>query len=335
MQPAIGSGDDEVGFASAIGRFDSLIDTLSNERRGTMITTDEESAGGSSTLQLLRSKHQCHKYVSTLTHAQQIIKNDGVLFGPGKANSYVKRMESISSDECQNLVPSPGFGPATLQVLLDNNVLFATKGTKSTTAVRGWELKDFWEETSWPRDSSGTGVRYGLPVPEEEDLDESFRLEQLQLQRRRTRVGSEGGMDDEEVQVQSTADDRNPYVAQIVGVEGLAERIISKRRSCVVFVAMRSCRTCKSIGAMFTRIARERDGGELMFAKADATGAVGKTLGKQLGIVAVPSFVLFRNGIRYGAVSTSKLPSDRLDKAIRDLEAGRDFDTSLEEEEDG
>mmetsp|Transcript_38440 Transcript_38440/g.70511 ORF Transcript_38440/g.70511 Transcript_38440/m.70511 type:complete len:80 (-) Transcript_38440:348-587(-) len=56
-----------------------------------------------------------------------------------------------------------------------------------------------------------------------------------------------------------------------------------------------------------------------MFAKADATGAAGKALGKQLGIVAVPSFVLFRNGVRYGAVSMSKFPPDRLNKVIRDL----------------
>ena len=331
MQPAVESGDDEVGFASAIGEFDSLIDTLSNEQRG-MIITEEDPAGGSTMLQLLRSRHRCYKYVSTLTHSQQIIKNDGVLFGPGKANTYVKSMESISSNKCQNLIPSPGFGPSTLQILLENNIIFSAKNTKPT-AVRGWELKDFWEETSWPRDNSGTGVRFGLPVPEDEDLDEKFRIEQLQLRNRRTRVGSEGGMDDEEEQVQSTVDNQNPYVAQIVGVEGLAETIISKRRSCVVFVAMRSCRTCKSINTVFTKIARERDGGELMFAKADATGAVGKALGKQLGIVAVPSFVLFRNGVRYGAVSTSKLPSDRLNKAIRDLEAGKDFDTSLEDEE--
>lgn len=83
---------------------------------------------------------------------------------------------------------------------------------------------------------------------------------------------------------------------------------------------------------MFNKLARERNGEGLVFAKADATGAAGKALGKQLGIVSVPSFVLFRNGVRYGAVSSSKLPSDRLDKAIRDLEAGEDFDVSLEEE---
>ncbi|KAL7453179.1 hypothetical protein ACHAWC_004847 [Mediolabrus comicus] len=69
-----------------------------------------------------------------------------------------------------------------------------------------------------------------------------------------------------------------------------------------------------------------------MFAKADATGASGKALGRQLGVESVPSFVLFRNGVRYGAVSTSRLPSDRLDRAIQALVEGDDFDPSLEED---
>mmetsp|Transcript_23009 Transcript_23009/g.49798 ORF Transcript_23009/g.49798 Transcript_23009/m.49798 type:complete len:572 (+) Transcript_23009:141-1856(+) len=335
MQPSVDIGDDEVGFASAIGQFDSLIDTVSNEQKGMVITNDNPT-GGSSVLQLLQSRHQCDKYISTLTQSQQIIKNGGVLFGPGKANSHVKSMESISPKKCMPLVPSLGFGPSTLQILLENNVLFSTKNTKPT-AVRGWELKDFWEETSWPRDSSGTGVRFGLPVVEDDDLDELFRIEQIQLQKRRTRVGSEeGGLDDKEVKVVSKVDERNPYVTKIEGVEGLAEEVISKRKSCVVFVAMRSCRTCKGINPIFTKMARDSDGvGDyMMFAKADASGAVGKALGKQLGIVAVPTFVLFRNGVRFGAVSASKLPSDRLDKAIYDLKAGEEFDTSLEEEDD-
>mmetsp|Transcript_25479 Transcript_25479/g.61249 ORF Transcript_25479/g.61249 Transcript_25479/m.61249 type:complete len:574 (+) Transcript_25479:88-1809(+) len=331
MRPSVESEDNEVGFADAIGQFDSLIDTIANEQNG-MIITDDNPAGGSSVLQLLRSRHQCNTYISTLTKSQQMIKSDGVLFGPGKANSYMKSMESISTKKCTPLVPSIGFGPSTLQKLLENNVIFSKKSDKPS-AVRGWELKDFWEETSWPRDSSGNGVRFGLPVVEEEDLDESFRIEQLQLQKRGTRVGSEGGMDEKEVTVQSKADEQNPYVKQITGVEGLMENIVSKERSCVVFVAMRSCRTCKGINPIFTKMARERDKDILMFAKADATGASGKALGKQLGVVAVPSFVLFRNGARFGAVSASKLPSDRLDKAIKDLEAGVEFDTSLEEEE--
>lgn len=197
-------------------------------------------------------------------------------------------------------------------------------------------MKDFWEEASWPRDSSGTGVRYGFVTEEEEDLDALFRAEQLQMQQRRPGASAERTLDpaeEAELDEQAKEDRQNPYVKQIVGVEGLAEHITSQRKSCVVFVAMRSCRTCKGINPVFTKIAREH-GSDLMFAKADATGSVGKALGRQLGVDAVPSFVLFRNGIRYGAVSTSKLPSDKLTKAIVDLEAGKDFDLSLQEDDD-
>lgn len=343
LPPAVQLGDSEVEFASHIGQFDSLIDTLSNEQKGIAIT-DDNPTGGSSVLQLLRERHQCDKYISTLTESQQIVKQNGVLFGPGKANAHMKSMASLSPTQCTPIVPSIGFGSSTLQTLLENNILFSTKDT-NPVSVRGWAMKNFWEETSWPRDSSGSGVRFGLPVVEElgeDDLDELFRIEQLELEKnRRTKLSSEGGMDDKEVLVQTKVDVKNPYVMQIAGVEGLVETILSKRRSGVVFVAMRSCRTCKGINPIFTKLARERgsssnDDGEsgLVFGKADATGEAGKALGKQLGIVAVPSFVLFRDGVRYGAVSTSKLPSVRLNKAIRDLEAGEEFDTSLEEEDE-
>lgn len=147
MGPSVDTDEDnDVGFASAIGQFDSLIDTLANEQKG-MVITDENPSGGSSVLQLLRSKHQCQKYISTLTQSQQIIKKEGVIFGPGKAGSHIKSMESTSPQQCVSLVPSLGFGPSTLKVLLENNILFSAKSTKPT-AVRGWELKDFWEETS-------------------------------------------------------------------------------------------------------------------------------------------------------------------------------------------
>lgn len=295
------------------------------------LNTDDPS-GGSATLHLLKFKHQCHKYISTLSASQQIIKKDGVLFGPGKANSHVKSLKSMSSKKCTPLVPSVGFGPSTLQILLENNVLFPSKNNKKEIVTRGWSMKDFWEETSWPRDSSGTGLRYGMPVADEEDLEEMFQREKLQMTRG-TRIGAKGEADENERAEQMKADKQNPYVTQIIGVDGLDEIILSKRRSSVVFVAMRSCRTCKGINPVFTRIAREYEG-ELMFAKADATGSVGKALGRQLGVIAVPSFVLFKDGVRYGAVSTSKLPSDRLDKAIADLEAGREFDPSLEEDTD-
>jgi len=360
----------EVGFATIIGRFDSLIDTISNEKQGMIITdtnTDDHltTDGGKSNLfTLLQSRHQCNKYVSTMTHSQQLIKTEGIIFGPGKVNSYVKSTTSNTSksnsnsnndsNKCLNLIPSPGFGPSTLQVLLENNVIYYSNNkNEESISMRKWEIQDFWEETSWPRDNSGTGIRYGLPVlsddddedeDEEDELDESFRnidqplswaVKQQRQQKLGTRVGSVGGMDEQEVQKQTIVDNTNPYVTQIVGIDGLATNIIYPRRNSVVFVAMRSCRTCKSINTMYTKLARDRDtkgDTNILFAKADATGSTGRALGKQLGIVAVPSFVLFRNGLRYGAVFTSKLPNDRLDQAIRDMEAGKDFDTSLEEE---
>lgn len=355
----------EVGFATIIGRFDSLIDTISNEKQGMTIsdTTDDPAMGGKSNLfTLLQSRHQCNKYVSTMTHSQQLIITDGLLFGPGKVNSYVKSTMSytpqgnnMNSNKCLNLIPSPGFGPSTLQVLLENNVIYSSnnKSDREPILIRKWEIQDFWEETSWPRDNSGTGVRYGLPVLSDDDddddededkLDEllrnidqplSWAVKQQQQQQLGTRVGSVGGMDEQEVRKQTIVDNTNPYVTQIVGIDGLATQIIYPRRSSVVFVAMRSCRTCKSINTMYTKLARDRDtkgDTNILFAKADATGSTGRQLGKQLGIVAVPSFVLFRNGLRYGAVFTSKLPNDRLDQAIRDMEAGKDFDKSLEEE---
>jgi len=39
------------------------------------------------------------------------------------------------------------------------------------------------------------------------------------------------------------------------------------------------------------------------------------------------------SSLRYGAVSTSRLPSDGLDRAIQGLVEGDDFDPSLEEDE--
>ena len=172
-----------------------------------------------------------------------------------------------------------------------------------------------------------------MPVVEEEDLEDAFRRERLSLQRR-SRIQEEEEDDDEDGRVAVRVKvEENPYVTQIVGTEGLVESIIEQRKSSVVFVAMKSCRTCKAINPVYTRIAREYEG-DLMFAKADATGRVGKALGKSLGLVSVPSFVLFKDGVRYGAVQTSKLPSDRLQKAIDDLESGRDFDPACEEGDD-
>ena len=285
MRPAVtlGKEDDEIGFTTAIGQFDSLIDTIANERKESM--PDDT---GSSVIQLLRTKHECDTYTSTLSTSQQIIKKNGVIFGPGKANAHAKSLEAMNLQRCIPLVPSPGFGTSTLQVLLDKKVIYPSKSNKAIV-TRGWSMKDFWEETSWPRDSNGSGIRFGMPVMEEEDLDLAFQKERLSLQRR----GRMNNYDEEgyggQVAVKTEVKEQNPYVTQIRGTEGLFETIINQRKNSVVFVAMRSCRTCKSINPIFTKIAREYNG-DIMFAKADATGKVGRALGKSLGLVSVPSF---------------------------------------------
>lgn len=65
----------------------------------------------------------------------------------------------------------------------------------------------------------------------------------------------------------------------------------------------------------------------ILFAKADATGEVGKDLSRLLKVDAVPAFLLFRRGRRFGpAMSISRMPSKKLDAAIEMLQSGRDWD---------
>ena len=340
LEPSVDVGkEDDVGFSDAVGEFDSIIDTIGNEQKGVSVTETGVS-GGSTVLQLLRSRHKCDKYMSTLTKAQELIKGNGVFFGPGKANDHIKKMQSLSPKQCIQMIPSAGFGPSTLQTLLEKNIVFSGSTMSSgSTAVRGWSLKEFWEESSWPRDSSGADVRYGLPVIEDEefdDLEEMFRRQKDQIEGKKkgTRLGSEGGLNPKEEEKQTRVDEKNPYVTQIRDVDGLSQAVTSQQRDSLIFVAMRSCRTCKSINPIFTRMAREGASGGLLYAKADATGREGKALGKKLNVASVPSIVLFKRGVRYGAVGVTKLPSEKLDRALQLFNSGEDFDPALEDDDD-
>jgi hypothetical protein len=58
LKPAVGS--EEIGFSSHVGEFDSLVDTINNEY-------DDFSMGGS-TLGLLKSQHNCQRYVVASQH---------------------------------------------------------------------------------------------------------------------------------------------------------------------------------------------------------------------------------------------------------------------------
>ena len=62
--------------------------------------------------------------MSTLSHSQNIVRDEGVLWGPGKANSHVDDMSKMiasGSSNVQPIVPPKEFGMM-LQMLLDNAI---------------------------------------------------------------------------------------------------------------------------------------------------------------------------------------------------------------------
>mmetsp|Transcript_44445 Transcript_44445/g.66982 ORF Transcript_44445/g.66982 Transcript_44445/m.66982 type:complete len:88 (+) Transcript_44445:629-892(+) len=74
-----------------------------------------------------------------------------------------------------------------------------------------------------------------------------------------------------------------------------------------------------------------KEGGDAVtFAKADAVGKVGKALGRALDVEAVPTFMLFKDGRRYGSpLSISSLPSKKLDLAMEYLTKGMEWDSDV------
>jgi hypothetical protein len=62
MKPGV--GQDQEGFASVIGEFDSLLDTAFDERGGRKFIPEETTLlYGGSVLDLLKSRHSCDRYV--------------------------------------------------------------------------------------------------------------------------------------------------------------------------------------------------------------------------------------------------------------------------------
>lgn len=343
LPPAV--GEEEVGFATHIGEFDSLLDTADDERpnkRFAVNDDDEEDPAMSrgTTLRLLQQRHKCDRYVSSMTKAQDIVNREGVLWGPGKVKNHVKEIQQQLSRKpatFQSIVPPPSFGK-TVETLLQKGVLYTSNKdfvTQNDLTVRGWSLKDFMETSMWPTDSSGGGsrtVRFGLPVLEEEEAEEEEFAETSTETTYIDQAAWDAGVRKE----QSKLDDqdmKNPFVKKIVGEQQMYETIVKEERDCVLFMSATFCRTCKQLNPRFTTKARQtmesygEDEKGILFAKADATGEVGKDLSRLLNVDAVPAFLLFRKGRRYGpAMSISRMPSQKLDAAIEMLQSGRDWD---------
>ena len=250
------------------------------------------------------------------------------MWGPKKASSHVEDV-SKKIKNAISIVPPQDFS-TTLQTLLDKGITW--KASKEKVLMRGWALNDFWELTSWPRDSSGAGdTRYGLPVLEDIDTVIQERMVSEPPAFSKSTFAAEEKKAREE---QRKSDAENPYVMTVRGVEGLQRDIIAAEKDCLLFLSAPWCRTCRYLSPQYTRMARESSSVGVMFAKADATGSLGRALGKALEVDAVPAFVLFRQGEVYGSpLSISRLPSKKLEQAIEYLTSGMEWNSELLDEE--
>jgi hypothetical protein len=229
-----------------------------------------------------------------------------------------------------------------MQQLLGKGVIFSQQQRKKMYAksdiVRGWSLADFWESTRWPRDSSGSAdTRFGLPVIEGDDLEDepllsgptASNFERLSTRSflRKTSID-----EDEEIPEVPTPTQNNPHVYQIAGIHGLQSEIMDQNKDCILFLSARFCKTCKSLSPKYTRMARieKENDSSILFAKTEVASRWGKQLGAFLEVDAVPAFVLFRKGKQFGIpLSTSTLPSNKIDRALRLLESDDDWDPSI------
>jgi hypothetical protein len=343
-------GESEIGFASHLVEFDSLVDTIGNERNEDASTMSL----GSSTLQMLKSQHKCHNYVSTLTHSQDIVVSEGIFWGPRKADNYSEKIGNpaflTKSRDSEAVIPPKAIG-STLETLMENGVILTEKQrnkacSEKSDAIRGWSLSDFWEQTSWPRDSAGSGTtRFGLPVRENPDEIED---EDLKPNRRVNRdeyfYNDIGNFDPSSISASSSSNaknrpiENNPYVSTIMDIGGFQSEIVDNEKNCIMFMSARFCKTCKTINPAYTRMARiNHENGKTSnysFLKAETSGASGKQLARHVSVRAVPSFVFVREGKVLGSTYVSKLPSPKIDKAIQLLASGADWDYSLMDDDD-
>jgi len=346
-KPAVGKM--QLGFAAVLGKFDTLVDCLTDEVKidnsleqfGT--GPSDATSDASTVIRELKLQHGCHCYVSTLSASQKIVRDEGLLFGRNKSEKYVNEIVEVTKSftsfqttiklnkrEYQYISPPPRFGPTTLQTLLNSDVLFSSKKI-ADIMVRQWSLKDFLELTTWPRDSIG-GQRFGFPnIDDLEVLDEQEELDFIDDEfdglvsvSDETKNGKEATAKVVKLEVE------NPFITKIQGVEGLEKEIVSCEKDCILFLSAKFCRTCKGIVPQYTRLARinnEEKDLNIMFAQADLGGKIGKQLGRALDVEAVPTFVMFRKGELYGdPLSISRLPSKKLNIAVEYLSSGTKWD---------
>ena len=339
-----GIGDEEFSFSSVMN-FDILVDSLSDETKlgeaACRGLNDDTIAGGggvcsSAVIKLLQKQNKCKRYISTMTSSQKKVQDDGIIWGRTKAIKFGKDVvQKISSSRSRTNASSIGppkrFSDKTLQPILNAGIVYKSKSKDDVFAL-GWNMQDFWEQVSWPRDSENGNVRFGFPVVV--DLDSLFEEEEEEEEEGRMISAPPklvAGAAVPKMVTDEFAGKQNPYVMDIEGLKDLNGQILNPKKDCVLFLSAAYCRTCRYLTPQYTKLARSHAnaGSDIIFAKSNAVGKVGKDISKALGVDAVPAFCFFKKGKRYGSVvSVAKMPSKKLDLALNLLASGAEWDRS-------
>lgn len=305
-QPGASIDPTDTDFSEEVGSFDALIDTIGDESRHENI------------LKLLKEKHNCHTYISTVSMAQTIVAKEGLLWGPGKAGDHMNKLKK--SPPKATITSIPENLESTIDTLMKNRCSFPPK--KGPVSIPGWSLSDAMELNMWPMDKWGANmIRFGFPVKKREMFyDDEDDNVMVAAPPSRGKVMNEDDMKEEE------PIPGDPII-QVAGMRGLEDRIIREKLDCVLFLKAPYCRTCRKLMPRYRQMAKSE---RFVFAQADATGVAGKELGRNLGVSAVPAFVFFRGGKRFGLpLGITKLPNQKLEAALELLRSGKDWDEEL------
>jgi hypothetical protein len=405
----------DVGFSQYLGDFHSVIDTLGDEAKLTDIRDIPQgmrrsqgggcvgAAGPVGVCAKLYRDHGCGSYLSTLTHSQSTVLDEGILFARGPVIDHQKKLEKqqpplwkqdigVNEPSQQNgylpMVAPLNFGPQTLQALFSANVVYHSNDYKNEVGahagksvfVRGWSMSDYTEQTIWPRyeplADSNLSIRYGFPAVEEltlEAAEDLIRAKFTSNAKSQYKSGTNTNITKSSSSSKSKAStNTNPYVLSIHNLVDLDHDIVQPKQDAVVFVSAHYCKMCASLKPGFTRMARlmqeaslaedvssdlvddilaaggngdsaNKSGGagksksqpstskpRLVFANANAKGQTGKQMTYSLGLDFVPSFVLYRKGVRYGEpLALNKFPSKKLELAVLYLLSGKEWDADL------
>ena len=338
--------ENKMGFAEKLGKFDALLDTLGDESPLTTSFAEE------TVLDLLKSQHNCYRYVSTVTRQQQLFSEAGLISGSGRAKDHADKLGGAQLPQ----PPAPRQLGTTIQSLLEAGITWPVNKMPTSTVrqegfaatVRGWTMGDYWESSTWPRDID-SNARFGFPVTAlslwmEESQDEEEEGEivmrgttplfnMLRDQKKtpiRDKTPRTKKPQSEALAAAIERQEQNPHnILQFQGVRGLKDYIVDAELNGCVFLSAPFCRTCRYLRPQYQRLSRMQKGKrDVVFCQADATGEIGKELGRYLGVEAVPSFILFRKGEVYGfPLSVTRFPSPLLDRALQLLESGKDWDS--------